>query len=186
MVAFDADGKLRKFASVGEIIEHYYCNRLAAYEMRRQHQIGGLEAQEIETDARMRFIQAVLDERIVIARASDVSIVSAIRKEKLPPISSPTEPESIKAYEYLLRMRMDRIKASAVAELEEELVSMREKIAALQGTKADTLWMTDLAEFETMWIKYANEREETMAATPSGPIQKKKRALKVVGSKQKD
>jgi len=181
MVAFDGDGKLRKFTSVGDILEHYYLNRLTAYETRRQHQIGILEAQEVETDARMRFIQAVLDERIIIARASDESIVAGIRKERLPALSGPTEPDAIKSYEYLLRMRMDRMKASAVAELETELVTLREKIVTLRATKPDGLWLTDLAEFEKVWVTYANERQETMAALPGagGAKPKAKRVLKI-------
>ena len=178
MVAFDAAGSLRKFASVGEILEHYYGYRLAAYETRRQHQIAVLEAQEIETDARMRFIRAVLAERIVIARASDESIVAAIRKENLPALSVPCEPQSIKAYEYLLRMRMDRIKASAIAELEEELTILRAKIGELRSTKSDTLWLADLEEFEQVWVTYANERQVTMAAMPGAGATKKVRIVK--------
>jgi DNA topoisomerase-2 len=184
MVAFDATGKLRKFSSVGEILEHYYGTRVAAYEERRQHQIGVLEAQEIETDARMRFIMAVLDERIILARASDESIVAAIRREKLPALSLPAEPASIKAYEYLLRMRLDRLKASSVAELEKELEVLKERIAALRATKADSMWLEDLAEFEKVWVTYANQRQITMSASigsgtgtnPTGP--KKKRVVK--------
>jgi len=178
MVAFDATGQLRKFSSVGEILEHYYGTRLAAYEQRRQHQIGVLEAQEIETDARMRFIVAVLDERIVLARASDESIVAAIRREKLPALSAPAEPASIKAYEYLLRMRLDRLKASSVAELEEELVVLKERIEALRATKPDSMWLQDLAVFEKVWVTYANERQVTMSASvgdSSGAAPKKKR-----------
>lgn len=177
MVAFDVRNKLRKFANVGEILEHYYIARFQAYEARRQHQIGILEAQEIETDARARFIAAVIDERIVIARASDESIVAAIQKEKLPPISAPTESNSVKAYEYLLRMRMDRLKASAVADLEEELVIIREKLNTLRSTKPSAMWLDDLKEFETVWTTYANQRQIVMAAAPS-TSQPKKRATK--------
>ena len=167
MVAFDANGGLRKFTNVGEILEHYYGARLGAYELRRQHQIGVLEAQHVETDARMRFIAAVLDERIVLARASDESIVAAIRRENLPPISEPTEPASIKAYEYLLRMRLDRLKASAVADLEKELAVLVEKIATLRLIKPDTMWLADLEEFETAWNAYASSRQIVMSAATS-------------------
>jgi DNA topoisomerase-2 len=165
MVAFDSKGSLRKFANVGEILENYYGARLGAYERRRQHQIGVLEAQHIETDARMRFIVAVLDERIVLARASDESIVSAIRKEKLPPISEPSEPASIKAYEYLLRMRLDRLKATAVADLEKEMIALEERIASLRAMKPDTMWLADLDEFEAAWTAYANARHIVMTVS---------------------
>jgi hypothetical protein len=39
----------------------------------------------------------------------------AMRKHSLPPLTNPAEPDSVDSYEYLLRMRMDRVKASAVA-----------------------------------------------------------------------
>lgn len=172
MVAFDSGNKLRKFASVGEIMEHYYEKRVSVYEDRRLYQIGLLEAEEIETDARMRFIIAVLEERIVIARATDEAIVAAIRKEKLPPISLPMDPANIKAYEYLLRLRMDRMKASAVAEAEAELVGLRAKIAALKGSTAGSLWISDLADFEKKWTQYANDRQETGAIAEAAGTKK--------------
>lgn len=172
MVAFDSGNKLRKFASVGEIMEHYYEKRVSVYENRRLYQIGLLEAEEIETDARMRFIIAVLEQRIVIARATDEAIVAAIRKEKLPPISLPMDPANIKAYEYLLRLRMDRMKASAVAEAEAELVGLRAKIAALKGSTAGSLWISDLADFEKKWTQYANDRQETGAIAEAAGTKK--------------
>lgn len=183
MVAFDGDGHLRKFSGVGEVLEHFYERRLAAYEARRQHQIGLLEAQEIEADAKARFIAAVLDERIVIARASDESIVAAIRREKLPPLSAPAESGDVKAYEYLLRMRMDRLKASAVTDLEKELFLLREKITALKTTTPSALWIEDLKEFESAWVTYANARQIVMLAGEKGVAGvaggAKKRAVKV-------
>jgi hypothetical protein len=76
---------------------------------------------------------------------------------------------------------MDRMKASAVAELEAELVTVREKIVTLRATKPDGLWLTDLVEFEKIWVTYANERQEMMAALPGAakPAKAGKRVLKL-------
>jgi DNA topoisomerase-2 len=174
MVAFDTEGRLRKFAGVGEILEHFYSQRLAAYEARRRYQIGLLEAQEIEADAKARFIAAVLDERLVLARASDESLVAGMHREGLPPLSAPASANDVKAYEYLLRMRMDRLKASSVTELEKELTCLRETLASLKATTASALWLMDLKEFESAWSTYANARQIVMLAGEKGDTLKKK------------
>lgn len=186
MVAFDTEGRLRKFAGVGEILEHFYSQRLAAYEARRRYQIGLLEAQEIEADAKARFIAAVLDERLVLARASDESLVAGMHREALPPLSAPASANDVKAYEYLLRMRMDRLKASSVTELEKELICLRETLATLKATTASALWLMDLKEFESAWSTYANARQIVMLAGEKGDTLKKKaRATVKIATKVK-
>jgi hypothetical protein len=64
-------------------------------------------------------------------------------------------------------MRLDRLKASAVADLEKELAVLVEKIATLRLIKPDTMWLADLEEFETAWNAYASSRQIVMSAATS-------------------
>ena len=119
-----------------------------------------------------RFLQAVLDGTIDMRRASDEDIVALMIAHELPALSGDKVQTSVDAYDYLLRLRMDRVKAAAVEEHKKAVVVAQEALAALQATTAAAMWLADLAEFEKAWIKMRAEREAALAgkAKPGGKL----------------
>lgn len=182
MVGFGVDGKIKKYITVGDIIEEYYGRRLAGYEERRQKQIEALEKEVIETDARVRFLRAVLEERIVLAKKSKEQVVTQLRKEKLPALSSDNNIDDYKSYDYLLRLRIDSITMEAVLAAEKELADLLARLAILRATTAGAMWLTELGKFEKVWATYVAAR--VMAAGAIGTVDeiapKKKRRSAVV------
>jgi DNA topoisomerase-2 len=160
MVAFDMDQKIVKYGCVGDILEAYYEPRLAAYERRRAAEIARLAREAVEADAKARFLQAVIDGTIDLRRASDEDIVAAMIAHDLPALSGGKT--SVDAYEYLLRLRMDRVKAAAVEEHQRAVVVAKAALAALEATTAASMWLSDLGEFEAAWKKMRVERETAL------------------------
>ena len=74
---------ITKFLTVGDMMEAYYVKRLDIYEKRKANEITVLTAKIRELDAKMRFIKGVLDEDIVIARASDEEILEALKRVRI-------------------------------------------------------------------------------------------------------
>jgi DNA topoisomerase-2 len=155
MVAFNVDGKIRRFGNVGEILETFYKTRLTGYIQRRLKELERLSSDIMETNARLVFVRAVVEKRLVIANADDEVLLANMRALELPPLSSG---EGLKGYEYLLRMRIDRLKATAVAELEADHANLMRVRAALEATTAEQLWLADLDEFSAAWTSYTTER----------------------------
>ena len=162
MVAFDMDSKIVKYGCVGDILEAFYEPRLIAYEKRRAAEIERLKAEAVEADAKARFLQAVLDGTIDMRRASDEDIVAAMIAHELPPLSGDKVETNVDAYEYLLRLRMDRVKAAAVEEHQKAVVVARAALEALEATTAAAMWLSDLADFETAWKKMRTQREAAL------------------------
>jgi DNA topoisomerase-2 len=162
MVAFDAESKIVKYGCVGDILEAYYGKRLGAYEARRAAEIDRLKREALEADAKARFLQAVLDGTIDMRRASDEDIVASMIAHELPALSADKAETNIDAYEYLLRLRMDRVKASAVEEHKKAVLTAQAALAALEATTAGAMWLADLAEFEVAWKKMRVEREAAL------------------------
>jgi hypothetical protein len=162
MVAFDMESKIVKYGCVGDILEAFYEPRLAAYEKRRAAEIERLKAEAVEADAKARFLQAVLDGTIDMRRASDEDIVAAMIAHELPPFSGDKVKTNVDAYDYLLRLRMDRVKAAAVEEHQKAVIVAEAALAALEATTAAAMWLSDLAEFETAWKKMRTEREAAL------------------------
>ncbi len=177
MQAFDGDGRITKYDCVGDMVEAYFERRYEGYEERKAAILESLEAELEELRAKRKFVQLILDEEIVINRKEDDEIVAALLEHDLPAISEPLEPGSIKAYEYLLRMRLDRLKASAVVELTKQVEAAEAAYAELEETTEADLWLRDLDEFEAAWDDMLAARA---AAATSGP--KKKAPVKRKGA----
>jgi DNA topoisomerase-2 len=169
MVAFDMDSKIVKYGCVGDILEAFYQPRLIAYEARRTAEIERQRREAEEADAKARFLQAVLDGTIDMRRASDEDIVAAMIAHELPALSGDKVATNVDAYDYLLRLRMDRVKAAAVEDHKKAVVAAQEALAALEATTSSSMWLSDLDEFELAWKKMRAEREAALAgkAKPS-------------------
>jgi DNA topoisomerase-2 len=162
MVAFDMASKIVKYGCVGDILEAFYGPRLAAYESRRAAEIERQRREAQEADAKARFLQAVLDGTIDMRRASDEDLVALMIAHELPALSGDKVSTNVDSYDYLLRLRMDRVKASAVEEHQKAVVAAQAALAALEATTAQAMWLSDLGEFETGWKKMRAEREAAL------------------------
>lgn len=175
MTCFDDTMRIVKYATVGDMVEAFYEPRLLAYEKRRLHEMARLEREALEADAKARFLKAILDGSMELRGASDEEIVSGMIMLELPPLSNPEKPDDIDSYEYLLRLRMDRVKASAIEDAERAVLAARMAYETLRDTTASALWSNDLDEFEEAWSNMEAHRHTTMSSTGSS---KKKRSVK--------
>lgn len=162
MVAFDVASKIVKYACVGNMLEAYYGPRLAAYEERRASEMARLQAEAVEADAKARFLKAVLEGTIDLRRATDEAIVATMKAHTLPALSGP-DVDAVDSYDYLLRLRMDRVKAAAVADQEKAVATARAAVAVLEATTAAAMWLRDLDDFVAGWQAMKRAREALLA-----------------------
>ena len=175
MVAFDVNGTIRRFTTPGEIMERFYGERLIAYSKRKRHELGRMESEITELSARLMFLKAVISGRLVISNVDDEVLYKALKGLGLPPISDPTATD-LKAYEYLLRLRVDRLKAAAISELERDVSTQQEKHRSLTATSEEVLWMNDLSAFRVSYDEYCTARLASYeSASTDKPVTDKKR-----------
>jgi DNA topoisomerase-2 len=170
MVAFDCDGHIRRFASVGEIMETFYIKRLGGYVARKANELARMDAEIVELDARVRFVKGVVAGTLVVANAEDAALLAGLKEHTLPPLSLPDEPNNLRAYEYLLRMRVDRLKAAAVIELEGELVALHGLRDELATKSAEMLWLADLETFSAAYDVFQAGREAARASASAEAV----------------
>jgi len=177
MVAFTTDMKINKYTCVGGIVEEFYKERIVRYEERRQKEIQSLKQEALEADAKARFLKGVLNDTIDLRRKTDEEIVKIMKKHDLPPISNIKEPEVVDSYDYLLRLRIDRVKASAIEDAEKAVMKAYEMLKVLENTTANAIWMKELDEFMDAWV----EMKEARLALLTGDGVKPKSRKKVKG-----
>jgi DNA topoisomerase-2 len=178
MVCFSPEMKIKRYGTVGDMMEDYYQVRLTGYETRKSLELARLDHELVEYDAKARFLQALLDNRMDLRRKSDEEIVAAMVAHKLPALDSMDKPDSVDSYEYLLKMRMDRVKASAVEDAKKHVEAARVALELLKATSAENLWLRDLDTFEKSWAALQTTREAASSGA-TGTLKKEvKRVLK--------
>lgn len=184
MTCFDTDFNIVRYKTVGDIIETFLEKRLPMYEARRLSQLETLTKQITELDAKRRFIQAILDERLVLQKKTDEEIIVGLQACNIPPLSNPENPTTYESYEYVLKMRIDRLKLAAVVELDKQIGEKQGEIDYLSAQTGASLWIQDLDEFQEAWSVYAASRDaESVPAGARADAPKKKVGLKKVVKK---
>ena len=177
MVCFSPESMIKRYGTVGDMMEDYYQVRLKGYETRKDLEIKRLERELIEYDAKARFLLALLEDRMDLRRKSDDAIVVALKAEKLPALDDLENPDVVDSYEYLLKMRMDRVKASAVEDARKHVEAARVALELLRATSTENMWIRDLDVFEKTWVALQNSRE---AARTGAPLRKEaKKSIKL-------
>jgi len=173
MCCFDPHMNIVKYDTIGSILEQFYTHRLVAYETRRQHQIAVLKDSLEELDAKVLFIKAVVEGRLHLMNQEDADILADLQELGLPPRSDRLHPESLAAYEYLLRMRVDRLKKQSVLDAEKELVGVKAELKALESKLASELWLAELDEFTECWVRTEKHMLAILSASKEEPVKKK-------------
>lgn len=184
MTCFDTDFNIVTYRTIGDILEKFIETRLPLYENRRLNILESLKKQIEEMDARRRFIQAILDERLILQKKTDSEIVDNLKLCNIPPLNNPELPDNYDSYEYCVKMRIDRVKQSAVVELDRSITDKQLEISKLESETASSLWLNDLSEFEEVWNNMSSLRLDSIThvsnseSSQSKKISRKKPSIK--------
>ena len=181
MTCFDTEFNIVKYKTVGDILETFVQKRLPMYEERRMKQLEIIGGQMRELDAKRRFIQELLDERLVLQKKSDEEIVAQLKACDIPALSNLEKPDEYDSYDYVLRMRMDRVKQSAVVELDAQLEEKRTEKDRLEAETGSSLWLADLEAFRLGWVQYSQERVASSVSVASSEAKTVKKRKPITG-----
>lgn len=179
MTCFDVDFNIVKYKTVGDMLEKFVETRLPKYEARRLSILETLTTQITELDAKRRFIQAILDDKLVLQKKSDEEIVEGLKECDIPALNNMEKPDDYDSYEYCVKMRIDRVKQSAVIELDMQISEKQEEIERLEAETANSLWLSDLDDFEKCWKEMSDIRlaDSVSVAKSDTKVVKKRRPV---------
>jgi DNA topoisomerase-2 len=162
MNLFDAHEKLRKYATIYDIIEDYYVERLALYAKRKAAMLAQLANELRVLTNRARYIQEILDDKLELRRQTKEAIFAKMTAHGYEHIDGDVE------FKYLLKMPMDSVTDENVKNLLAERDSKRAQHQGLSDTSIEALWTRDLDELEVEYKKWAAAGETIKAAAGGG------------------
>lgn len=168
MVAFDVDGKIKKYASAEEILEDFYDLRLDYYHKRKENLLRELNTILDRLSNQARFILAVIEGKLVINKRAKKDIVAQMRREGYKPIPKLNKkadgtavdedaeeeeevPEAVglvgekdSDFDYCLNMTLSTVTKEKLERLLAEKGDYEVKIDDLSKRSPKELWNSDL------------------------------------------
>ena len=206
MHLFDAECKLKKYATIEAIVDEFMGVRLGYYDTRKQHQLRDMELVLKKLMNKVKYIQLVLDGTVDLRRKSvaqieallaghglerwSMNVVNAGSNTKETSSTNEslgdddaenvaTSAVEVGTYDYLVRMPMISVSSEHVDKLLKEKAELEAKWAALNGTTVQQLWLTELAEFEHEYDVFVRKwGAEYMSTGTKGTIAKGSGAAK--------
>ena len=172
MHLFDADGRIKKYETVADIVTDFYKVRRSYYVKRKDAVIAALEDEMEVLGAKVRMIEEVTSSELKVMGVSRANVEEQLKKRNYP-----SRPSS-GGYEYLMKMPVYTFTTEKRDELKAELQKKRDEHARYTALSIEEIWLDELDELEKEYTafldrKAANELGESNGMVSSG---KKKKA----------
>jgi len=184
LVAFDTQGKIKKYENPEEMLEEYYHYRLAMYTERKKHWLSVYDAEYRKLKNQYRFILEIIEGKLVINRKQKKILVKELRDrdyEPFPPnadkkvkntdeelnrdeASSDDEDAgggvTARDYDYLLSMPVWSFTAERLEKLKGMIAAKKAEWNELNAKSEKDLWVEDLDAFMEEWEAQLKQDEE--------------------------
>jgi DNA topoisomerase-2 len=170
LVAFDTQGRIRKYEKVEDILEEYYHYRFGMYTERKKYWLGVYHADYRKLKNQARFIQEIIDGELVVSKKKKDVLVRELRDRKYEAFprkdpkkstedemdESVNEDEDVKEgsagdYDYLLGMPIWSLTLERLEKLKEAIKKKKAEHDELLALSEKDLWCKDLDDFCAEW-----------------------------------
>lgn len=150
MHALDSRGKIKKYATVGEIEEEHFRERLEAYSARRRHHISVLEYESEMLREKVRFFEAKIGGDLILENVTYADAIKSLESSgfKRMPTSYGAE---IHSFEYITSVKMFDVTRERVCGLKNDLSKKLGELSDVKKSTVEQLWEQDLQKLEK-WL----------------------------------
>ena len=157
---YNKDGTIKKYDDIYKILDEHYYVRLDLYQQRKDHQLDVLENEIKFLEAKRRFIEYVIDEKVIVYKQSKTKIIDSLRSFEFPfyedgIIGEYDETIDVKSqYNYLLNLSIYNFTLEKVEELENDIKNKKEQHETLEGMNIKDIWINELDIFEEKYNEW--------------------------------
>ena len=161
MHLYNKDGTINKYENIYQIMDEHYYVRLNMYAKRKEYELDIIQRKIKLLEAKMRFIQDVIDETVIINKQSKTCIINKMCELKYPfyekeEIVDYEEREIKSEYNYLLNLSVYNFTSEKVDELQNDIDKSKEEYKLLNEMDPKDIWRNELDVFEEKydeWLK---------------------------------
>jgi DNA topoisomerase-2 len=136
MYAFNAQGCIQKYDTVGDIIKEFYDVRLSYYQKRKDYLLSKLQSDLELLRNKIRFVRAVVNEEIVVHKLKKADLEDRLRIDGYKSIED--------SFDYITRIPVYNLTIDKVEDLERECKCMEDKFNSISETTTKQMWKNEL------------------------------------------
>ena len=151
---YDKNGVIRKYDTIYQIMDDHFHVRLTMYEERKVYELDILRNDMWLLNEKMRFIQDVINDKIIIYKQRKDVIVSDLRKGQYAfyedsKMREYDESEEITTqYNYLLMLTINQFTQDKIDELQKMIDKKSGEYNVLENTDIKDIWLEELNELK--------------------------------------
>lgn len=173
MVLFDAEGKIKKYKNVKDIMLEFAKVRLQMYDVRKKYMINKLELEKELLGNRARFIAMIIAKKLHVNNRKKADIVKDLTRLKFRKFGDTNPPKT--GYEYLLGMQILTLTLERKLELEKLYKFKSEELNKLKKTTIQQLWTADLDRLEA-GVRELYDKDKAEEDARTGGVKRKRKA----------
>lgn len=148
MVLFTPKGKLRKFETVKDIVDTFCRCRLSLYTKRKNWLIAELEKQLTLATNKMRYLQEVMDETLIIFKRPETDIIQDLETKNFSKLGKKEN------YDYLLNMSNRSFTKDKLDALKKEIDDLQKEKQDISAKTPENIWLGELKNLSTNYKKW--------------------------------
>ncbi|KAG9247816.1 DNA topoisomerase [Calycina marina] len=181
LVAFDLQGRIRKYEKVEDIMEEFYGYRMMMYTKRKEHWLAKIHTDYRKLKNQARFVMEIIENKLVVSKKKKPVLVAELRQAKyeaFPKIAeakragetedvvenddeiAADEDSGARDFDYLLGLPIWSLTQERVDKLKQQMHAKKEEHDALQLLSEKDLWCQDLDEFVLEWDTQIKEDDD--------------------------
>ena len=154
MHMFDKNLSIKKFKTIEELIDDWYQLRINIYVKRRDYLLKNLKKELDIIKYKVKFIEEVNSNTLDIRNKKKQTIISNLESKAYPKFSNE---KNLNSYDYLLNMSIYKLTFEEIEELKKKKEIKEADYNLLFSKTEKDLWIEDINEFKTNYIKYLNK-----------------------------
>jgi DNA topoisomerase-2 len=143
--------QIKKYHNLCEIYDEFYNERYNLYERRKEHELSELNNELTILKSKMRFIQDVIDDKVVVYKRKKSDIIQDLLKSEYIQVHSGRVIESVdntdtSNYDYLIKMSLHLFTEEEIERLNEKINNLQDKHDILYKMKIEEIWISECDE----------------------------------------
>ena len=150
--------RIVKYKSIKDIVDVFFQERYELYSLRKEKQLKDLKNELDIKENKIRFINDVIEEKIIIYKKKREEIFNNLIELKYKQIKDKYIQEKINTtnktgYDYLVKMSIYSFTDEEITRLQEEYNKLKQEYETLLEKKIEDIWLDECKEFKKFYNK---------------------------------
>jgi len=140
--------QINKYDNVNDILDEFYKIRYELYVKRKAYQLSNLDNELKILESKMRFIQSVMNDEIVIYKRKKIDIIKDLLAHEYIHVKSGKivefmKDETTSSYDYLIKMSLYLFTEDEIEKLEKQINDLQNEYHVLEKLTVEEIWISE-------------------------------------------